>query len=89
MFLESVPARLALVKTSLDSRDYEKIKAEAHSLKSSGGNLGARRFAALCEELELLEGGSVHKRASELLAQLEVEFKAVRDALEGRLKRAA
>ncbi|MBC7692569.1 MAG: Hpt domain-containing protein [Methylotenera sp.] len=52
LFLSSVSERVARMETAVVRRDREGVKAEAHSLKSSSGNIGALALSALCQTLE-------------------------------------
>jgi len=52
MYKETVPERLALMRQHMDKSDFEKVSKEAHTLKSTGGNLGGKELQTVCAELE-------------------------------------
>jgi HPt (histidine-containing phosphotransfer) domain-containing protein len=81
MFLDEAPRRLAALREAAERGEARAVAREAHTLKGSCANFGARRLAGLCEQLEAL--GRAHDLASaaDALAQLEVEFERVRAAL--------
>jgi HPt (histidine-containing phosphotransfer) domain-containing protein len=81
LFLDEAPRRLAALWEAAEREEAHALEREAHTLKGSCANFGARRLAGLCEQLEAL--GRAHDLASaaDALAQLEVEFERVRAAL--------
>jgi CheY-like chemotaxis protein len=82
LFITETPHRLAAMRTALDGSDAAALAHEAHALKGSSANLGARRMNALCEILEEQGlSGSVNE-APVLVSALEEEFAHVRNALE-------
>lgn len=81
MFVSTTPQRIESLGAFLEAKEYESIKKEVHQLKSSGGNLGAKRFAQLCEELEHAEDWSSSERISERIREIDHEFSRVRDAM--------
>jgi len=83
LFLEDGPAKVAAVRTGLDSRDYEMMERAAHSLKGSSGNLGARRLQMVCEQLQIASRTKDESSVVALTPQLQVEFDMVRTALNG------
>jgi HPt (histidine-containing phosphotransfer) domain-containing protein len=52
LFLEEAPARIAFARAALATGDVAAIRAMAHSLKSSAGQMGALRVQTICERLE-------------------------------------
>ena len=52
-FVSSIDQGVAGLLSGFDVEDYERIRAEAHKLKSSARTVGAHRLADLCFELEL------------------------------------
>ena len=53
-FLQSAPGQLEAIRAALASGDAGALGFAAHALKGSSAQLGARRLAALAEELEAL-----------------------------------
>lgn len=52
LFTQSAPQRVRVIQASLQSKDLTTIGREAHSLKSSGANIGAMAFSEICQKLE-------------------------------------
>ncbi len=80
--LETAPALLADLRRAVGEGDAETAEFLAHTLKSRWFNLGARRLAELCAELEeqAREDGAGGLKPG--LEQVAAEFERVRAALE-------
>jgi HPt (histidine-containing phosphotransfer) domain-containing protein len=52
LFLQEAPARIASARTALAGGNAAGVRAVAHMLKSSAGQMGAIRMQHLCERLE-------------------------------------
>jgi HPt (histidine-containing phosphotransfer) domain-containing protein len=52
LFLEEAPSRLASARAAVTAGNVEAVRAMAHMLKSSAGQMGAIRVQYLCERLE-------------------------------------
>lgn len=52
LFLQEAPTRIAAARASLAGGDVEALRAMAHMLKSSAGQMGALRVQLICERLE-------------------------------------
>jgi HPt (histidine-containing phosphotransfer) domain-containing protein len=52
LFLEEAPSRVAKARAAVAAGNLEAIRAMAHTLKSSAGQMGAVRVQYLCERLE-------------------------------------
>ncbi|MBA2684334.1 MAG: Hpt domain-containing protein [Gemmatimonadaceae bacterium] len=52
LFLQEAPARIATARVALASGDIEAVRAMAHMLKSSAGQMGALRVQIIAERLE-------------------------------------
>jgi two-component system sensor histidine kinase/response regulator len=83
LYLASTPTLLQTMREAESGGDAEKLKAAAHSFKSSSANLGAMRLAGVCLELETLGRAGSTEGALPLLIQAEEEYRMVRDALQG------
>ena len=83
LYLASTPTLLQTMREAESGGDAEKLKAAAHSFKSSSANLGALRLAGVCMELETLGRAGSTKGALPLLMQVEEEYRMIRDALQG------
>ncbi|GFO66883.1 hypothetical protein GMLC_04620 [Geomonas limicola] len=82
-YLLSTPTLLQTLREAESGKDPEKLKAAAHSFKSSSANLGALRLADVCLELETLGRAGSTEGALPLLMQVEEEYRMVREALQG------
>ncbi|MFJ5861727.1 response regulator [Pseudarthrobacter sp. NPDC092439] len=81
-FQDSVPARLAALRSAVHDGGGPALVQAAHALKGSAGNIGAGALAALCSELEGMGRSGNHATAAALLPRLEAELQRVNDALE-------
>ncbi len=52
LFLQEAPSRIASARAALALGDVEAVRAMAHMLKSSAGQMGALRVQHICERLE-------------------------------------
>ncbi|MBA2340804.1 MAG: response regulator [Pyrinomonadaceae bacterium] len=80
LFIDDANLRIELLSKALAENDVQAIKREAHSLKGGAGNIGARRMAALSEELEEKIEDSAQMKM--LITHLESEFKGVIEVLQ-------
>ena len=55
LFLQEAPERIASGHAALAAGDVAGIRTMAHALKSSAGQMGARRVQAICERIESAE----------------------------------
>jgi two-component system, sensor histidine kinase and response regulator len=83
LYLSSTPTLLQTMREAESGGDADKLKAAAHSFKSSSANLGALRLAGVCLELETLGRAGSTQGALPLLMQVEEEYRMVREALQG------
>lgn len=74
MFLDDASSALRDLKEAIESEDLPLVERTAHTLKGSSGNMGAKRMAGLCAELQDagVSRGEL-SRAPELLGRLEAE----------------
>lgn len=77
LYLEDVSGKLAVMREAIVKTDETSLRRAAHSLRGSSANLGARRVAALCGELERA-GCADPVRVESLRAGLERECELVR-----------
>jgi HPt (histidine-containing phosphotransfer) domain-containing protein len=85
LFLQITPTQIAGLEAALGAKDLKALKAVAHSLKSSSGNLGARKLSQIAQNIENL---SDLANAAELVSALKVECGIVEGLLKSG-KRAA
>lgn len=52
LFLEEAPSQVAMLQTALTTQDSDKLRAVAHSLKSTSSYIGAKNVSLLSAELE-------------------------------------
>lgn len=89
LYLEDASGKLAAMREDLTGKGGGSVSRLAHSLRGSSANLGARRVAALCEELERMCEGDRSCVGRVLLDKLESELACVRRVFEAeRLRRA-
>ncbi|HXG84989.1 MAG TPA: PAS domain S-box protein [Pyrinomonadaceae bacterium] len=72
LFIDDAGKRLASLRRAVAERDASAIKREAHGLKGSSGNVGARRAAAIFKRMEA--SADDIDRMKILLEKLEIEF---------------
>jgi len=78
LYFEDTPRRVAAVRRALEEEDVSALRWAAHGLRGSSASLGARRLAALCDELEGLPGEELTRGGAALLTRLVHEFDCVR-----------
>jgi signal transduction histidine kinase/ligand-binding sensor domain-containing protein/DNA-binding response OmpR family regulator len=72
-FLTETPLRIEKMREAMETGDAKTLHALAHSLKGSGAQLGAVRFAALCRDVEgaALDSPAVSGLLAALAGELE------------------
>ncbi|MCI0486292.1 MAG: response regulator [Blastocatellia bacterium] len=80
IYLEDTSSRLEQLKEAVKRGDAEALYKVAHALKGSSANLGVKRVAALCAELEQKGRAGTLEESHACLAQLEVEVDFARQA---------
>ncbi|MBT3352014.1 MAG: transporter substrate-binding domain-containing protein, partial [Nitrospinaceae bacterium] len=80
-FFSDTPQRLSSLKEVLAGGDAQALEQQAHSLKGSSANLGARRMAEVCERLEQSAHENRIEGAEELLAEVTQEYQHAKEAL--------
>src|SRR5688572_13485801 len=51
-YLVEATARMAVLKDAIERRDAPAVKMATHTLKGASSTVGARKLAALCNDLE-------------------------------------
>jgi HPt (histidine-containing phosphotransfer) domain-containing protein len=87
LYLEDASGKLAAMRDDLTEKGGRSVGRLAHSLRGSSANLGARRVAALCEELERMGDGDPACGGGVLLNRLESELACVRRVFEAERRR--
>jgi signal transduction histidine kinase/DNA-binding response OmpR family regulator/HPt (histidine-containing phosphotransfer) domain-containing protein len=80
-YLVDAPRYLEQIRTAVAEDEPETLRRAAHALKSSSANLGAERFAAICQALETLGRGGTTLGAAARLADAQREYGRVCAAL--------
>jgi HPt (histidine-containing phosphotransfer) domain-containing protein len=70
-FQKSAPANVQKLRDALAGRDTEAVAGTAHKLYGSSANLGAKRVASLCREIEALARSGTVDGAAELVEALD------------------
>ncbi len=81
LFLEDAPPHIESLRRAFADGDAERAAREAHALKGSSANLGARRLAELCEAVILRARGERLDGMEAAVAAIEVELEGVRREL--------
>ncbi len=76
-FLAEAPSRLAELRQALAARDDKNFVFVAHAFKGIGAQLGARRLAKICHDLEMQGRRVEWPGMEEILGQLESEIEHV------------
>ncbi|HSS77552.1 MAG TPA: ATP-binding protein, partial [Thermoanaerobaculia bacterium] len=76
-FLAEAPRRLAELRLTLAARDDLKFVFAAHSFKASGAQLGARRLAKICQDLEMRGRRVEWSGMEEILGHLQSEIEHI------------
>jgi CheY-like chemotaxis protein len=82
LFLADAPGHISRLWSALHAHDGSALRAVAHRLLSSVENLGARRMAELCTEVERCGRTNEIEAAPGILAELGEEFDRVKKVLE-------
>jgi HPt (histidine-containing phosphotransfer) domain-containing protein len=80
LYLTDAPCQIAVMQTAIAEADEKSFRCAAHSLRGGSANLGVRRVAAICEQLEY--GDHAFHTGEALLFPLEQELVVVRHIFE-------
>ncbi|HEY5996863.1 MAG TPA: response regulator [Candidatus Deferrimicrobiaceae bacterium] len=82
LFLSDAPGLVSRILAAAEKGDGEALRASAHSLKSSSGNLGAKALSELCRNIEeRARTGEAIPPEDPVLSRLEETFHATGEAL--------
>ncbi len=87
LFLRDTPGKIQSIQSAIARSDASALKESAHSLKGSASNLGARRLARLCAELEMRARDQRLTEAAGLFDKLTEEYGRVCFVLEQEKKK--
>jgi two-component system, sensor histidine kinase and response regulator len=82
LFIDDVPIRLDELRQAVERGEAQKLEETAHMLKGGSGYMGAVQMAKICAGIQDLGASGELSRVTELLDELEAEFKRIRPALE-------
>jgi HPt (histidine-containing phosphotransfer) domain-containing protein len=89
VYLEGASQRLDRIGLLAGGRDLSGIAGEAHDLKSTSGNFGARRLQHLAEELETVAKAGDAAAVARLLPAIQVANKVASEIISRRMSDAA
>jgi two-component system sensor histidine kinase/response regulator len=78
-FFNYAPKQLEKLVEAIETGDAKMVEREAHSIKGAAGNLGAKTFADLALQLEILGRTKDLAKAKELIGNLQTELNRVKD----------
>ena len=87
LFLRDTPRSIESMQSAIARSDAVALRESAHSLKGTASNLGARRLAAACAELEKLARQSLLAEAANVFGQVTEEYDQVCFVLEQERKK--
>ena len=78
--------QMTKLRTYVTTKDFDKLRASSHLLKSSGAYLGAIKFSELCRDLES-QSAAKSETSFELAAQVIEESISVEQLLQAEIQR--
>lgn len=81
IYLTDTPPRLNALRLAFEAGQPQALAHEAHALKSSSAQLGARALAETCKRLEMLGREGTLAGVEPLVERLPQDFEAVKRAL--------
>jgi HPt (histidine-containing phosphotransfer) domain-containing protein len=81
VFQSDTEVRMGNIRTAFAAEDAPRVRAEAHAIKGSAGQVGAMRVSHLCRDMEAAALRQDLAEARRLLPELEAAFAAVRAAM--------
>jgi CheY-like chemotaxis protein len=81
IFIDDMIAGIAGMRAAVAHGDVAALQQTAHRCRGSSAQLGATRLADLCASVEVLGRAGALTAAMQVLAQVDVEFTRVREAL--------
>lgn len=87
LFLHHAPERIRTARAALEAGDPQTLYRAAHSLKSTSGNLGARRLQAAAARVEARAAEEDLEAVPPLLEDVAALYEDVKDRLEAERKR--
>jgi len=84
-FIDEVPTRIAAMRSAAESKRFDTLQLEAHTLKGAGGVVGARVLAKTAATIEQSARSKSLDGVSALLEQLDDDFAKTRAAIEAEI----
>ncbi|ANB72851.1 hypothetical protein AYM40_11075 [Paraburkholderia phytofirmans OLGA172] len=81
LFIQDTQRRLSELGPTLEAADADGVARLAHAIKGSAGNLGLRRLASLCDEIETAARTAELEAVPVRLDDAEAEFAGICEAL--------
>jgi HPt (histidine-containing phosphotransfer) domain-containing protein len=81
VFQRDTETRIQNMRAALAAADAPQVRAQAHAIKGSSGQVGAMRVSGLCRQIEAAALAQDLAAAAGLLPELEAEFQTVRAAM--------
>ena len=85
IYLDTAPGLVQGARCGLDQGDVTAVQQACHTLKSSGANIGAMEFSALCRKLEAAALDKDLETVSALLPKFMESHEATIEALKNHL----
>jgi HPt (histidine-containing phosphotransfer) domain-containing protein len=85
MYIEDAPKNIIAIKTSLQEKNFNAIKLNAHKLKSSSRALGAESLALIAANIEAATLNSNDAEITELIKELEQPLQDLTKSLSAHL----
>jgi len=85
-FLADTERHLTDLESAVREEDGEALKLQAHAIKGTSANAGARRLEEIAARIEEIRVEKESERARELLEDLRAEFERVREYLQDHMK---
>lgn len=80
-YLDDAPQSLRQIKEAIVQCDATQLEESAHALRSISLNLGATKFAKICQSLEFMGRAGHTNGANDLLNQLVIAFEEINSIL--------
>lgn len=81
-FLEDVPKQISDLKVFLEKGMTEQVRAQAHTIKSAGANIGGELLRKVAFEMEMAGKAGDTEALAQLAPELERQFVRLKAAME-------
>lgn len=81
VFQSDTEKRILKIRTAITAADAPQVRAEAHAIKGSAGQVGAMTVSNVCRQIEVAAIQKDLTTAAGLLPELDVAFQTVRTAM--------